>query len=612
MLLLVFLLPVKADAKYKSRKEIGISGLRVVLSGRHYDIPEIQGEYVYNGTEQGPVMELPEGVIASGELRATDAGAYEILVELADPVNDTWSDGTNGTKIIPWIIEKMNIPLPEVHETRKIYSGAEQGPEVILEKADRVTVEGAAGIAASEYRIRFCLKDDLNTQWSDGTSSPREIPWGIYVCRIGEDYFTSVTRAFGEDRSTDAMPVTMLCNWKEEAVNESGTDCFYMDGYTLTGDGVTITNKGDLTVFGPGTVSASGSGTRNQTPFLNTGTLRINSGNFESRYSGNASGGAEVYGVQNDGGISMINGGTFILEGRTLAAEAICANGGTVNVNGGSFTVTNGSTGHGAHAVWAEGGTVNVTNGVFNVQNRNGFSRAFAGYSGLISVTGGTTNVTVPSPVSTPLAFAEKVLTIEIRGGEHTISGAGELVFAATKDSGTVRLYGGNMTVRQTSGEDCRVHGILTSGGNAGLYGGVLTVNSIGTADTIGAASSSGSISLDGGTLNVVNSAGAPALGVYVRSGSVSVGGTEFSVTSEAGTVIGIEKPGLEATARITGGRMLLTGSEVIAGRGAATTSTIRLDGEASSFPVEARYKTTYNVGQFWSRPPSVTVTKAD
>ena len=538
-----------------------------------------------------------------GDFMGTNAGAYEITVSLKDPINDTWADGTTGDKTIVWHIEKLKVVSPQVSGTVQVYSGTEKGPEITGVNPTFAAVEGATGTQAGLYETVITLKDPTNTEWAEGGVAPQKTPWGIYVCRIGEDYFTSVTRAFREERSTGELPITMLCNWAEEAVNESGEDCLYLDGYTLTSERATVTNKGTLTVKGPGTLQAVGARTEHLTPLRNEGNLTVESGVFRSIQLGNATGGAEVYGIENNGGTAVISGGTFVLDGADLAAEAICANAGEVVVNGGEFTVQNRSSGHGSYGIWAEGGTVTMNAGTFTVENRVGNANAFCGYSGTIRVNGGSTEVKAENGIATALAYGRQHLRIEIGGGTHRITGIGELIFAATNDQSSVLISGGEGILTETASDPYRVHGLLVSGGKIEMTGGHITVESHSTGDLLGSAINAGTLALIGGVLEVSSPGNGALTGVYVDKGDVRIDGVQILCTSAENTVTGIRVHALPSTVSVGSGSLSLTGRCTTPGGGTGATDPIVFTGVSTDFPVTMHYTEGYDGGAFWSAP---------
>lgn len=397
----------------------------------------------------------------------------------------------------------------------------------------------------------------------------------------------------------------MLVDWSEEAVNESGTDVLDLNGFTLRSEAITVQNHGTLTVLGDGLLLAESSGSRNLSPLENTGELRVLSGEFQSVYNGELTGGAEVYGVLNNGGIVNIDGGTFSVQGKALAAEAICANSGQVIVNGGTFSAINQAKTHGAYVVWAEGGTVTVNDGEFYVENELGSLNAYGGISGRIEVCGGRTNAQSLSGVSSNVLYAQNELQIVLSGGEHSISGIGELVFAATNGSGFVQISGGENELRQTAKGPYLVNGLLATAGRIEMSGGTLSVNSEGTQGSVAAGATYGEMALSGGEIRVVNRSNGFVYGVYTDKGPVTISGASLLLESRFGHATGVSSISAGGSIQIESGSLSLLGDTVKLGESASKSNAIALTNPAA-FSTSISYQSAYSVGNFWSQEPII------
>lgn len=74
--------------------------------------------YTYNGQQQSGFDAAANPRVAfSGQVSATHAGAYNVVMNIADPVNYTWEDGTVGAKTASWTINKAQLVATYAGET---------------------------------------------------------------------------------------------------------------------------------------------------------------------------------------------------------------------------------------------------------------------------------------------------------------------------------------------------------------------------------------------------------------------------------------------------------------------------------------------------------------
>ena len=95
-------------------------------------------QYTYNGKAQAHGYTAPSGssIVTSGTTAsATNAGTYNIVLQLANTSNYKWSDGSVTNKTVNWKINKANSTNPTLTAVTANYDG----------KAHPVTVSGGAG-----------------------------------------------------------------------------------------------------------------------------------------------------------------------------------------------------------------------------------------------------------------------------------------------------------------------------------------------------------------------------------------------------------------------------------------------------------------------------------
>lgn len=74
--------------------------------------------YTYNGhLRRGFDAIANPQVVVSGQVSATYPGTYEVELDLADPMNYTWEDGTTDTKDATWTINKAQLVVTYAGET---------------------------------------------------------------------------------------------------------------------------------------------------------------------------------------------------------------------------------------------------------------------------------------------------------------------------------------------------------------------------------------------------------------------------------------------------------------------------------------------------------------
>lgn len=512
------------------------------------------------------------------------------------------------TKAFPAVavhLKNRRVPIPEGPES-KVYNGLLQ--TVSVDCPDGAAVSGDfSGTDAGIYEIRLRLEDPAHDCWEDGSTADLVFHWGIYVCRIGGIYYTSVTAAFQSNLSTAEDPVTMLCDYSEEAVNESGNDYYDPAGFTLSSGGTTIYNLGGLVIDGNGTVSSVSSSNNHVEALRNAGTLVVENGDFYAEYTGSLTSGYEVYGLRNDSGNATVNGGSFELEGAALCAEILCVNGGTVTVNGGAFHAENAAPTHGCYVVWIENETalVRINDGTFYAENRAGYSHGYSGYGGRIELCGGRTSIYADTGDSDNIFHAMRRTEIYVSGGTHHIGGSGDLYIGAVTDRGVLSVSGGSFQVRMGNAGNYRVHGFLCEAGTFVMSGGAAEVLSSGSGGTLAAAVINGEMRFAGGGILVSNPNGSLVQGLCCGSGSgtMEMDGLDLEITAANGQAEGFSMPDLSSSMTLRSGNAFLQGKTVVLGNSAKT---IQLP-NPQNLTVMVRYIDSFRVGGIFSRNPVVT-----
>ena len=144
-------------------------------------IPTVSEPLVYDGDEQTITIENfdPSIMTVTGDTSATDAGVYTLTFSLIDTFNYKWEDGTSENKNVSWLIQKKNIPTPQVVNTVKTYNGDSQSPTIMPYDTDAIAISGdESATNAGTYALFFSLTSN-NYQWADGTTGLKVVQWYI-------------------------------------------------------------------------------------------------------------------------------------------------------------------------------------------------------------------------------------------------------------------------------------------------------------------------------------------------------------------------------------------------------------------------------------------------
>lgn len=313
-----------------------------------------------------------------------------------------------------------------------------------------------------------------------------------------------------------------------EAITAGGLT-FNTDGYTLAGNGNTLTFGGSVTVTNASTLALL------QTNLtLAAGTAFTGSGNltFDTAYNINGAG----------FNISKSGAGTLNLKGAIIDVGSLTLSGGTTNLSG-SYTRTSYSTSYG---ISVTSGILNVTGTLGTAANPTG-QTAFSG--GSITNFSGTEFL---SGSSSTLRIGEATgATVNVTAGTLTVgSASGGLVLgrSATTGTGYLNISGGSVNVTSSSNV-IRIGAGYTNAESSGAS--VMTLSSTGLFDSStstgniqlgsglsGNTTSSGTINLDGGTLATNRSIMGGSFGASIfnfNGGTLKANGT--AMTLDAATL---------------------------------------------------------------------------
>lgn len=113
----------------------------------------------------------------SGELEASEVGEHFITLKLRNPIRYEWSDGTVEDKTIRWKIDKHSLSCPTVNE--KMYTGSELTVTTSTFNNKLIEIDTDSSVMSAvevgKYPVVFKLKDPVNYQWEDGTTTDKTV-----------------------------------------------------------------------------------------------------------------------------------------------------------------------------------------------------------------------------------------------------------------------------------------------------------------------------------------------------------------------------------------------------------------------------------------------------
>lgn len=144
-------------------------------------IPTISGEFTYDGTTKNVTISAYDSnfVRVSGTTSAKNGGTYTVYFDLVNPLGSVWSDGTTEQKSATWVIARQKLTVPQLQGTY-YYTGSSQTVYITEYDTSLISQSGVtSAIEAGTYTVTFTLINDINYEWTDGTTSPANVPWNV-------------------------------------------------------------------------------------------------------------------------------------------------------------------------------------------------------------------------------------------------------------------------------------------------------------------------------------------------------------------------------------------------------------------------------------------------
>lgn len=130
--------------------------------------------------------------------------AYEATISLKNPKNYEWADGEQGNVYVLWYIQKDQLAKPRLAEnpSEYYYNYGNEIEAVIADfDAETMIAENNVQTTAGTYFVYVSLRDTVNYEWSDGTTSAHSFSWTIKAITLKKPQVTGTYTYNGEQQT---------------------------------------------------------------------------------------------------------------------------------------------------------------------------------------------------------------------------------------------------------------------------------------------------------------------------------------------------------------------------------------------------------------------------
>jgi len=192
-------------------------------------LPEQEGELIYNGEEQFPTWRNldPLKVLITGERSAVTAGEHSIFVTPTG--NFAWSDNTQRTVEVKYIIKRKAITVIPSQKGSLTYNRSAQTPAWNNFNASELVISGEYRdkINADTYLAYFT--PDSNHCWSDGTFAAKGVRWEIKMLALVKPTLLNNSFTFnGEMQEPTVQNFNALYMEKDDNIREKDAGNYAM------------------------------------------------------------------------------------------------------------------------------------------------------------------------------------------------------------------------------------------------------------------------------------------------------------------------------------------------------------------------------------------------
>ncbi len=203
----------------------------LILTWRITERPRVQkptlaiDSYVANGDYIIPTINnFNDSLMTkSGDTQAKNPGTYTITINLKNPSQFAWSDGSTGPVTLIWHIvqgQAVNVPKPTLAKSSFVETGSNITPTIKGFDGNIMTKSGGvSGTNPGTYKITISLKNTNNYHWSDGSKTPVTLTWEITSkVRLQKPYFATPIYV---ETGSDITPT--ISGFFDESMSKSGT-----------------------------------------------------------------------------------------------------------------------------------------------------------------------------------------------------------------------------------------------------------------------------------------------------------------------------------------------------------------------------------------------------
>lgn len=214
-----------------------------------YAVPTITSQDpTYDGTAHTPTYSSYDttAISRSGDTTATNAGIYTVYFTLLDTVNTCWNDDSTTEKEVTWAINFITVQIPTVSNLQFTYDGTEKAITITGLDSTKVDVTGNSAVNVGNYQAVFSLKDNVNSVWSDDSSTDITVNWSIQIDA------SIVTPTVTSDLTYNGSPQSpVITNLDNVNVSVSGNIQTNAGEYTVT---FSLTNANNI-IWADGTTA---------------------------------------------------------------------------------------------------------------------------------------------------------------------------------------------------------------------------------------------------------------------------------------------------------------------------------------------------------------------
>lgn len=199
----------------------------------------------YNGSSWSYysfVNQYGDIVTVGGDKDVINVGEYDVTFDLVNTTNYMWSDGTVEQKSDTWEIEKAILDVPVAPADVSYDTYTHYAPRYSYNLVNTAGTTSATDVGT--YTVTYTLKDTVQSEWSDGTTTQKSITWKIVKGQGNVNISTSITmddmeKYLSYSRPTGTLTVSSSDSSKVTATLDTSAHRIYFK--TISAGNVTVT-----------------------------------------------------------------------------------------------------------------------------------------------------------------------------------------------------------------------------------------------------------------------------------------------------------------------------------------------------------------------------------